>query len=156
MSLNLAETLNHRGRNYLLKDLPDTSGLTFLDKKIIAARCKGISFCNLNEADTTLAVDQIMIRIAGLYGCSLPTTEFYARFIADEITIFFKEFGYEYLTLEEILLAFRLNVMPSAEKIQFTGTCVNVDFISKVINEYLNTRKLLDRKLQNKIDGYEL
>ena len=65
------------------------------------------------------------------------------------ISIFFKDFGYEYLTLEEILLAFRLNVMPTAEKVQFTGTCVNVDFISKVINEYLNTRKLLDRKLQN-------
>lgn len=97
-----------------------------------------------------------MIRIAGLYGCALPSTEFYARFIADEIKIFFKDFGYGELTLEEILLAFRLNVLPGFETIPFSGLCVNVDFISKVINEYLNTRKLLDRKLQNKLDGYEL
>lgn len=156
MNLNLAEILKHRGKNYSLKDLPDTENLTFLDKKIIAARCKGVSFCNLNELDTAHAIDQIMMRIAALHGCAIPNTEFYARHIADEIKIYFNEFGYEYLTLEEILLAFRVNSQAGSERINFTGLCVNVEFISKVIDEYLIKRNLLDRKLQNKLDGYEL
>jgi hypothetical protein len=105
-----------------------------------------------------------MLRVAAICGCALPNTEFFAKFIAEEITNFILCFGYADLTLEEILLAFRFNAKagmkyPNGEQIEpifFTGCCVNVDYIAKVLANYMSIRIFLDRKLQNKIDGYEL
>lgn len=111
-----------------------------------------------------LAVDQIMLRVAAICGCPLPNTDFFAKFIAEEITTFIFDFGYQEFTLEEILSAFRFNATgglkyPTGveiDQVYFTGSCVNVDYIAKVLSNYLIIRKILDRKLQNKIDGYEL
>lgn len=111
-----------------------------------------------------VSVDQIMLRVAAISGCALPNTDFFAKFIAEEIIKFILDFGYGDLTLEEILLAFRFNARsglryPNGELIEsvnFTGVCVNVDYISKVLANYISIRNYLDRKLQNKIDGYEL
>ena len=105
-----------------------------------------------------------MLRVASICGCALPNTEFFARFIAEEIATFILDFGYEELTLEELLLAFRFNAKggmkyPSGtevDQVPFFGNCVNVDYIAKVLSNYMVFRKVLDRKLQNKIDGYEL
>jgi hypothetical protein len=148
----------------LLKDLVDTTSLTKVEQKIIKSRLAGCSFGQLDDDDTKLAVDQIMLRVAAICGCALPNTEFFAKFIAEEISIFISDFGYVDLTLEEILLAFRFNSRgglkyPNGELIEFiffTGNCVNVDYISKVLSNYMSLRIILDRKLQNKIDGYEL
>lgn len=161
---NLAEILNHRGKNYLLKDLLPTVKLTKTEERIVEARYTSFSFCQLDESDLKISVDQIMLRVAGICGCALPNTEFFARFIAEEIATFILDFGYEELTLEEILLAFRLNAMggykyangESADQIVFFGNCVNVDYIAKVLSNYMSFRKILDRKIQNKLDGYEL
>jgi len=141
-----------------------TVKLTSTEEKIVQARHSGFSFCQLDDSDLKLSVDQIMLRVAGICGCALPNTEFFARFIAEEIATFILDFGYEELTLEEILLAFRLNAKgglkyangESAEQIVFFGNCVNVDYIAKVLANYMGFRKILDRKIQNKIDGYEL
>ena len=138
--------------------------LTKAEQKIVESRMVGLSFGQLDEDDSKLAVDQIMLRVAAICGCALPNTEFFAKFIAEEITNFILEFGYADLTLEEILLAFRFNARaglkyPNGEQIEtvfFTGNCVNVDYIAKVLANYMSIRVILDRKLQNKIDGYEL
>jgi hypothetical protein len=161
---NLAAILKHKEKNYSLKDLTDTTKLTPLELKIINARTKGYSFCQLDENNKKLAVDQIMLRVAAICGCPLPNTEFFAKFIAEEITIFILDFGYQEFTLEEILSAFRFNATGGLkyatgveiDQVYFTGSCVNVDYIAKVLSNYLIIRKILDRKLQNKIDGYEL
>lgn len=108
-----------------------------------------------------------MLRGAAICGCNLPDTDFFAKFIAEEITAFILEFGYKELTLGEIILAFRINAKGNfknyinfvgldIEQIVFYGNCMNVDYVAKVLSNYLTIRNLLDRKLQNKIDGYEL
>lgn len=161
---NLAGTLNHKGKNYLLKDLEGTMNLTKTEKKIIDARLVGSSFSQLGEKEIKTTVDQIMLRVAAICGCALPNTEFFAKFISEEISKFILDFGYSNLTLEETLLAFRLNSYGGLKNttgetitaVSFTGNSVNVDYIAKVLLNYMAIRNFLDRKLQNKIDGYEL
>jgi hypothetical protein len=108
-----------------------------------------------------------MLRGAAVCGCNIPDTDFFAKFIAEEISAFILDFGYAELTLAEIILAFRINAKGNfknyanfigldIEQISFYGNCINVDYVAKVLSNYLTIRNLLDRKLQNKIDGYEL
>ena len=141
---NLAAILKHNQKSYLLKDLQDTVQMTAAEKKICKSRQVGYSFSQLDDDDRRVAVDQIMIRAAAICGCVLPTTEFFATFIAEEISIF--------------LLSFRLNAKENTDVdyVQFFGNCINVDYVAKVLGRYIIQRKLLDRKFQNKIDGYEL
>ena len=70
-------------------------------------------------------------------------------------------YGYAELTYSEILLALRINSkggyrFPTGielEPVTFFGNCFNIDYFSKVISNYMAIRNLLDRKLQNIIDG---
>lgn len=116
----------------------------------------------MNETDLRYSIDQIMFRGAAISGCQLPQTEFFAGYIAEELTVFINGFGYGQLTFDEIILAMRLNstgnirVASGAEmlSIPFFGSSFNVDYISKILSNYMILRKQLDVKLKNKIDGY--
>lgn len=158
---NLAATLKHREKSYSLQELKNTIKPHPIEKKIIDCRCKGLSFCQLAKDELVYAIDQIMLRGAAISGCALPQTEFFAGFISSELSIFINKFGYGELTLEEILLAMRLNSKglwyPSGleiDPIQFTGVCFNVNYIAKVLANYMIMRNQLDRVFQNQIDGY--
>lgn len=108
------------------------------------------------------SIDQVMFRGAAISGCPLPQTEYFAAYIAEELEIFIKEFGYGILTYKEILLALRLNSKgglktPSGleiDQIAFSGACFNVDYISKILSNYRAIRNFLDRKFENQLDGY--
>lgn len=116
----------------------------------------------MSEDELTWAIDQLMIRSVALYGCSLPQSEFLGQFISEETRKFILEFGYPELTLEEILLALMINTKsdvkyPSGlelDQVVFSGVYFNVNFLSKVLYNYSSLRNLLDRKIQNHIDGY--
>ena len=152
---NSAAILKHRGKNYLLTEATEGVKLTQKEKMIAEARGNGPSFDEMPSDDREVACDEIMLRIASIYGCALPNTDFFARYISEEIQKFIMDFGYFDHTLEEIILAFRLNCK-SQDYIQFSGVCVNIDFISKVLANYTESRSLFENKLKNKIDGYEL
>lgn len=132
------------------------------ERKILKARIYDWSFCQLSEAEQRVAIDQIMFRGAAICGCSLPQTELFAKFISEEITIHILEFGYAEYTLDEILLALRINstgkIKNSAgddmEQVYFSGAVINVIYLSKILSNYRILRNHLDRQLQNKIDGY--
>ncbi len=136
--------------------------LTELENKIISARLEGLSFNQIDTNKLRWHVDQIMLRGAAISGCVVPATEFFAEIISEEITEFILGFGYGELTYAEILLAMRFNSkggfkFPTGvelETISFFGYCFNVDYFSKVLSNYNTIRNLLDRKLQNFIDGY--
>jgi hypothetical protein len=106
-------------------------------------------------------IDQIMLRGAAISGCIVPGTEFFAEIIAEEITVFILDFGYRDLAYDEVLLALRINSKggyryPTGielEPVSFYGNCFNVDYLAKVLVNYMAIRNLLDRKLQNIIDG---
>jgi hypothetical protein len=116
----------------------------------------------MDDKETKLALDQIMLRGAAMCGCALPNTDFFADFIACELEIFINQYGFTEFTLQEILTALRLNEsqnlrFPSGleiERVVFSGNCFNVAYISKVLGNYSVLRNMFDRKLQNHIDGY--
>lgn len=116
----------------------------------------------MDENEVRRSVDQIMFRGAAISGCSLPQTEFFAEFIAEELLVFINEFGYSEYTFDEIILALRLNSMgglkrtsgEDIEQVGFSGSCFNVNYISKVLSNYALVRNYLDRKIENQIDGY--
>jgi hypothetical protein len=139
----------------LLKEVAEDVKLTSREKMIAEARGNGPSFDDMDASAREVACDEIMLRIASICGCALPNTDFFARYISDEIESFVMNFGFSDYTLDEIILAFRINAA-NVEGIVFTGVCVNTAFIAKVLNYYSESRKMLENKLKNKIDGYEI
>lgn len=136
--------------------------LTSIEEKIIAARLEGISFSLLNEDDKKHSCDQIMLKGAAISGCPLPQTEFFANIISEQLCEFIENFGYSELTLKEIILSIQLNAKGSLkyptgielDRVVFTGACFNVDFLSRILSNYLSLRNILDQKFKNFIDGY--
>lgn len=133
------------------------------EEKVIEARLTGLSFCQIEESKLRWHIDQIMLRGAAISGCIVPGTEFFAEIIGEELSEFILNFGYKDLTYAEILLALRINSKggykyPTGielEPVVFFGNCFNVDYFSKVLSNYMAIRNMLDRKLQNVIDGYK-
>ena len=88
--------------------------------------------------------------------------EGFAQVLADEIITLIDEFGYGNLTLAEVILAVRMNVidfrMPSGidiDKAVFSCSCFNIAFLAKILHNYMVIRKQIDRKFQNKLSGIE-
>lgn len=127
------------------------------------ARLKGLSFCQLEDLDLRTTCDKIILKVAAINGSPTPETDFFADVLTQELTGFMNEFEFKNLTYAEIVLALRLNAKGGLrtptnheymEKVNFTGTCFNVYFISAVLTNYMMFRDGLDRKIQNQIDGY--
>lgn len=158
-----AKILKHRGKNFSLAELPK-EGLKFepWEGLILEARMKGESIANFSGNDAILSCDEIIIKCSAFYGCEMPYTDLFAKILSEAMLNFFTRFGYGELTTAEIILAMEMNLssdlkIPSEienEKIEFSGKCVNVMFVSKVLKKYIYLRNMLDRKLQNIIDGY--
>jgi len=116
----------------------------------------------MNELESRVAIDQIMFRGAAICGCPLPQTELFATYIAEEIKKYILDFGYGELTLDEIVLAFRINVGGRIKNslgedlicVDFYGHAINVSFIGKILSNYLVIRKSLDTRILNLLDGY--
>jgi hypothetical protein len=133
-----------------------------VEEKILDARLKGLSFSQLSESQLRVATDQIMLKGSAICGCPTPLTEGFAKTISDELIVFVSEYGYDNLTLDEIFTALRLNTeggwrWPSGdvvERIEFSGTCFNVTYVSKILYIYMVMRNSLDAKFKNKISGY--
>lgn len=145
----------------MLQDLVNEKiKLTKIDRRILEARCEGLSFCEMAQEEITWGIDQIMCRGAAIYGCKLPDTDFFGTFISEEVQKLIIEFGYGELTLEEVLLAMMLNAKAEMSSdveivpIYFSGECFNVCFLAQVLNNYLKIRHNFDRKIQNFLDGY--
>lgn len=147
----------------MLTELPEEKiNLTEVEEKILKKRTSGLSFCQLEGDDFKHGIDQLILKASAITGCQLPQTEFFADILTEEIIAFISEFGYGELTFDELVFAMRLNAKvnlkwPSGvdvEQIPFSGHSFNVDYYSKVLNNYIKLRVLLDRKLENFIDGY--
>lgn len=114
------------------------------------------------DEELTWATDQIMTRGAAIYGCALPKTDYLAQFIGEEIVTIINEFGFSEYTLEEILLAMRVNAVANDRWlsgnetvfVDFSGVSFNTKFLTAVLTIYSKMRDMLNRKIQNHIDGY--
>lgn len=122
-----------------------------------------MSFSQLTKDEQLLASDQIIAQCVAVYGCQLPQSEKVSETLTKELANYILGFGYENLTVGEIVLAIRFNVLfdsrlPSGLEIEivpFTMPYANVSFVAKVLHNYMVIRNYLDRKFQNQIDGYE-
>jgi len=103
-----------------------------------------------------------MFRGAAICGCTLPQTEIFAKFIAEEIENFILNFGYEEFTESEILLAMQVNAFDKIknpmgedlEQVVFSGISFNVVYLAKILKNYKIIRENLDKKIKNQLDGY--
>lgn len=141
----------------------DSLKLTATEKLIVENRLSGKSLSEISGNDRKHYLDQIVARISAQAGCDLPQTDFFANIISEEMDGIMVDFGYDKLTLKEVIFALRLNSSPSSMKlpsgldldhIQFSGRFPNGYFLSKVLSNYMLLRKILDGKLSNFIDGY--
>lgn len=141
----------------------ELKNLSLVEKKIIDARLNGLSFLELDKKELQLSTDQIILRCSAIYGCEMPYTELFANVLSEEIISFVNGFLYGSLTLAEIILAMEINLPQTfllsnaveLEEVNFSGRCVNVCFIAKVLKNYKLLRNSLDRKIQNQIDGHQ-
>lgn len=147
----------------MLVELPkDKVKLNRIEELIIEKRLSGVSFCQIEESDLRSGIDHLILKASAITGCDLPQTEFFAEVLTTEIIEFVNEFDYRELTLAEMIFSIRLNSridlrFPSGndiEQVVFSGRHFNINFFSRVLHNYAQLRKSLDRKFQNHIDGY--
>lgn len=116
----------------------------------------------MNENELRYMCDQIIVKGAALYGCDMPQTEFFASILSQELSDYLLQFGYEDFTLDEIILAMRMNANGNfinplgddIDQVQFFGNFIHINFISKVLKGYSVLRNNLESKFKNHIDGY--
>ncbi len=141
----------------------ETDGLriTSEQKKIMAARFDGISFWEIPESKHQFLVDEIIFTIAASVGATPPESEMLARYLSEEMILAITDFGYSHLTLAEIKLAIRLNLLPilknpAGEDLKAVATPANicVSFLVAVLGNYCVLRNNLDRLIENKINGH--
>lgn len=158
---NLAEILSHRGKSYMLKELPlEKIKLTEIENKVIRARQEGFSISQFDHAGLKTIFDELILNISVISGAPMPNTNFLADSLNFRLVDYLQKFGYGNLTIEEITLGFYFNAKgglryPSGidiDTVIFSGAYVNVEYVSKVLSNYMAIRNILDRKFQNLID----
>lgn len=130
--------------------------ITMPEAKMVDARLNGYSISQIEKDNLKSDIDLLVFRLSSISGSELPTNDEFASILADELLIYLLDFGYGDLTIEEIVLSFRFNSKAElvAERILPKGF-LNVMYVARVLENYLLLRNMLDRKLQNHIDGYE-
>tara|TARA_R110000868_G_scaffold106444_3_gene291931 strand:- start:246 stop:998 length:753 start_codon:yes stop_codon:yes gene_type:complete len=108
----------------------------------------GYAITDLSDAELKAATTGIIFKVSVICGCQLPTHDFHINALESEFIIFLNQNGYEMLTVEEILTAFRMNAnFQLQDKIETYAAIFNIDFASKVLSQYVGKRYKLDHKL---------
>lgn len=110
----------------------------------------------------TSVLEDSLVNISVISGHKIPTDKNYSYLLVKELLVYLYEYGFDNLTIQEIILAFRLNCKcnfryPSgdyAEPVSIFGEYISVDYVSRVLHTYLTFRNILDSNLKNIIDGY--
>lgn len=136
--------------------------LTKIENMIISLRLEGNSIETIEIKKLSGYFDSIIVRISAITGIKLPETNSFKEVLIKEMLSFLLNFGYENLTMEEIIFAFNLNAKgglryPSGtdiEPVALFGEHLSVDYVSKVLANYMAIRNLLDMKFINEISGF--
>lgn len=130
---------------------------------ILKLRGEGLSFCQLDESDQQLAIDEIIFTACNGCGADVPHGEMFLKYllreVANMILVRFKE-----LTLAEIIGAIRLNtgggVIPNIygedlDRIKFSGTFIHVDYLARVLSNYKILRDNVDSRFRYELSVKE-
>lgn len=147
-----AITIKQLDRAFTLTDLFNNfPRLAGNEERIIEARQKGIAFLDMTEKEASAAVTGIIFKVSVICGCQLPTHDAHINALEAEFLNFLEENGYGVMTVEEVLLAFRLNAaFKLSERVEIYGAIFNIDYAGKVLKQYLSERHTLDYKLSEK------
>jgi len=127
------------------------------------ARCsEGLSLNQIEDKILMDEFDETLYRISKISGVDVKSDEIDFELLKEELIIYLKNFGYLNYTVEEILLAVRLNSTPQyfqknvldVEKIKCSVKYLNVSYLSEVLANYSQLRVLVEKKVKNIIDGY--
>ncbi len=145
-----AVTIKQPDRTFTLNDLNGNFPiLTANEDRILDARKVGYAMLDMSEKESATAATGIIFKVSVICGCQLPTNDHHINALESEFLIFLNEFGYGNLTVEEILLAFRMNsTFKLRDKIEIYGAIFNIDYAAKVLRLYIEERYRLDRKAQ--------
>lgn len=148
----------------MLKDYrKDTHKQTEVEKRIFNLRVS--DDLSLWEIDKKLLIkqfDELLVRASAITGVSLQKQPLFFDLFKDELITYLLDFGYESLTLAEILYAFKLNTMVYVKyasgmevpKVDLFGEFISVDYVSRLLYTYKILRDTLDSKVRNSIEGY--
>jgi hypothetical protein len=139
----------------LLKQINGSYKFKKGENQIVDARVNFEAVSKFGETELRDALQEAVVRISVVCGGCLPTTKFVSDVLNDELAKYILKNNFENLTVEEIVLAFRLNCFGILfDHVNYSGCFVNIEYISKVLTGYMEARNLLDGKLKNLMDGY--
>ena len=141
-----AVVLRLPGKKYSLNDLgKDLRVFNDAQQGIIQARQQGVSLCDQPEKQFKVSLTGIIFSISVICGSQLPTHDAHINALEKEFGKFLNDSGYDGLTTEEILTAFRMNAnFKLDEKVETYGAIFNIDFAAKVLRLYREKRGDVD------------
>lgn len=135
--------------------------LSAIKKMIVNARRSGVSFWEISEDGVAHFTDRVIILTGSITGCEIPQMELTASALSDEIVALLNDFGYYELTLEEVILAVRLNFWPNLKNPAGNdfvkaeaGVRVNTAFLGQCLYNYKVLRNVMETEFANKLKGY--
>lgn len=129
---------------------------------VLDARTSGeLSFSQMDDEKQNGIALMLIFRISVISGLRIPENQSFLDELAKQIVKYITKFGFKNLTESEMEVALQINIPSrfsypsgfSMEIIEPFGDSVNVTFFGKVLNNYMGLRWLVDRRLQNFIDG---
>jgi len=131
------------------------------DKLIYDARVSGIGLFEYEENDMNTTILDLVLRISVISGANLPQNDNLIEMLESELKKSLIAFKFTNLSIDEVLLAFRFNCVTDCYidldvEVNYVQppTNLNVDYILKVLYNYRKHRHSFERKIQNKLDGY--
>jgi len=124
--------------------------LTGSEHEIIKARTTGVSLRDLSEDQIDASLTGILFKVSVISGCTLPTHDAHIEALEKEFGKFLIDNGYDLLTNEELLTAFRFNAAGKyQDHVESYGHLFNLDYAGKVLRQYMSKRYKLDNTLSD-------
>ena len=153
----MEKSITIRGREYPLEKLKEKSTpLSPFNERVYSALSDGVLISDASVDQ----LEAILDTISALCGYPIQKNKIG---LLNALKTHLTQFGFAELTDKEITLAFHLNCeiglkYPSGmeqEIIYNHSLELSVMYIAKVLSMYMNYRKILIRKLENDLNGYE-
>jgi hypothetical protein len=129
-----------------------------IELAILKARMRSEPIQVVDKKKYSVLADVAIFKIAAIVGLSLPTSEKFADVLNEELLILLTEFGYNDLTFDELVLAFRVNSQyyrtPQGDTINPIipySSFFSINYASAVLNNYKRIRSIVDMKVIEQI-----
>lgn len=127
----------------------DLPALEMDHKRMLEARFIGYAFVDMTEKELGICTTGLILKISVICGCQLPTGDAHINILESEFIKFLSNAGYETMTMEEVLTAFRFNAeYKLLNKVETYGAVFNIDYAGKVLHQYCQMRLQLDSKFK--------